>query len=115
MDAMQRKLAKAISGKVKRVLEDVGRHLTTTHVDVAKHKAAAALTANRAGLVVANDIEVAIRNIARDYPDVRPVFADSKGAAETVGKIPEVRELLNYAVSDEYFQARSHLGIAITG
>lgn len=115
MEAMQRKLAKAISGKVKRVLEDVGRHLTTTHVDVAKHKAAAALTANRAGLVVANDIEVAVRNIARDYPDVRPVFADSKGAAETVGKIPEVRELLNYAVSEEYFQARSHLGIAISG
>jgi tetratricopeptide (TPR) repeat protein len=115
LDAMQRKLAKALSSRARKLLEDVGRHLTSAHIDVAKHRAFGVLTANRAGLAVANDIEVAVRNIARDYPDVRPVFADARGAAETIGKIPEVRDVLTYAVSEEYFAARALLGIAIKG
>ncbi len=113
LDSMQRKLAKALSSRARKVLEEIGRHLTSAHIDVAKHRAAAALTANRAGMVVTNDVEVAVRNIARDYPDVRPVFTDAHGAARTLGKIPEVKEILNYAVTEEYFQARAHLQIAI--
>jgi hypothetical protein len=112
-DLMQRKLAKALSSKARKQLEDAARTLNPSHIDVARHRAAAALTANRAGLVAANDVEVSVRNIARDYPDVRPVFSDSRGAANSIGKIPEVKEILNYAISEEYFQVRTQLGIAI--
>ena len=70
-------------------------------------------TANRAGLVLTNDIEVAVRNIVRNHPNVRAVFKDAAGARDTIGKIEEVRELFRYAVSEEYCAARAKLGFSI--
>jgi len=54
-----------------------------------------------------------VRNIAKRYPNVRPVFRDAAGAEETVGQIPEVRELLAFAGSEEYFATRARLGFSI--
>lgn len=112
LDAMMRQVGKAVPARSRRVLEEAGRLLPSIHVDVVRHRAAATHTANRAGLVITNDIEVAIRNIAKQH-DVRAVFPDAKGAAETLGKVPAIRELLSYAVSDEYFAARAKLGFSI--
>lgn len=112
MDAMQR-LLRGLSGKVRRALDEVGGALFTTHVDVERHRAAASHTANRAGLVMTNDVEVAVRNVAKDHPHVRPVFRDAEGARDTVGRIAGVRELLNYAISEDYFAARAKLGFSI--
>lgn len=113
VDAMQKRVLRALSSRGKRQLEDLRAALAGFRLDLQRHRTGAVLTAQRAGLVLTNDIEVAVRNIAKDYPDVRPVFADAKGAAATIGKIPEVRELLSYAVSEEYFAARSKLGFSI--
>ena len=113
LEAMQRTLSKAVSSKARRALEEAGRGISSAHVDVVRHRKAAQHTANRAGLVVTNDVEVAVRNIAREHPDVRPVFADAQGAQESLGKVPEIRELLSYAVSEEYFAARAKLGFSI--
>ncbi len=113
LDAMGRRLQKAIPGKLKRAFEEVGQKLPSTHIDAAKHRSAAGSTANHAGLVMCNDIEVAVRSIARGYPEVRAVFMDADGASQTLGQMPEVCELLNYAVSEEYFAARAKLGFSI--
>ena len=112
LEAMQRQITKVLPSRSRKMLEEAGRMLFNTHVDVVRHRAAAQHTANRAGLVVTNDIEVAVRNIAKDH-DVRPVFPDAAGAAETLGKVAAIRELLAYAVSEEYFRARAKLGFSI--
>ena len=113
LDAMSRRVQKGMSGKVRRAFDEAGQGLPSSHVDVVRHRASAAATADRAGLVMCNDIEVAVRNIAKRYPDVRPVFMDAEGASQTLGKMPEVCELLGFAVSEEYFAARAKLGFSI--
>lgn len=112
LELMQRHL-KAVSSRARRALEEVGRTIPRSHVDLTRHAQAAQFTANRAGLVTTNDVEVAIRHIAKGYPDVRPVFRDAEGARQTVGSIPAVRDILVYAVSEEYFAARAKLGFSI--
>jgi hypothetical protein len=113
LDAMQRRVLRALSSKSKRILEDMRPQLATLRFDVTRYRAAALATGYRAALVLSNNIDVAVRSIARDHPEVKAVFADPKGAAATIGRIPEVRELLAYAVSEEYFGARAKLGFSI--
>ena len=113
LDAMTRTLARTLPTRIRRDLEAVGSRLFKTHVDVNKHRRAAYNSANRAGLVVTNDLEVAIRHIARAHPDVRPVWRDADGARETIGQVEEIRDLLCYAVSEEYLSIRSKLGFSI--
>lgn len=113
LDNMQKRVLKALSSRAKRQLEEMRSSLSGLRFDLGRHRTGAAHTAFRAGLVLTNDVEVAVRNIAKDHPDLRPVFADPRGAAATVGKIPEVRELLAYAISEEYFAARAKLGFSI--
>lgn len=111
-EQMQR-LLKGVPSKTKKQLEEIGERLIRAPIDVARHRAAMGHTANRAGLALTNDIAVAVRNIAKNYPNVRPVFRDASGAEETVGQIAEVRELLAYAISEEYFAVRARLGFSI--
>jgi tetratricopeptide (TPR) repeat protein len=113
LDAMMKRVEKSISSRGKRLLYDMRSQLVQLRIDFTKYRLAAVHTGYRAGLVMTNDIEIAVRNIAKEHPDIRPVFADAKGAAATIGKIPEVRELLAYAVSEEYFAARAKLGFSI--
>lgn len=114
MEAMRRQLLRGISSRVKKLLEErIAQHLAGLPVDVPKHLDAIVHTANRAAMAVTNDIEVAVRNIAKSYPDIRPVFRDAQGASETIGQIPEVRALLAYVVSEEYFALRAKLGFSI--
>ena len=113
LDAMTRMLTRSLSSRARRELEERGRALRQTHIDINKHRKAAYNSANRAGLVVTNDLEVAVRHIARAHPDVRPIWRDADGARDTIGKVEEIRDLLNYAVSEEYFSARSKLGFSI--
>ncbi|MBK6685137.1 MAG: tetratricopeptide repeat protein [Deltaproteobacteria bacterium] len=112
MDATMARLNKALSSKTRRVVEEIGKNLFNTHVEVTRHRTGAAHTANRAGLIMTNDLEVVLRNIAQEQ-GVKPVFMDTKGAIETIGKVAEVRELMSYAISEEYFAARAKLGFSI--
>lgn len=112
LEAIQRRL-RSMASRTRRQIEDVAPKLMGSPLDPAAFRAAQVHTANRAALVLTNDIEVAVRNVAKDHPDIRPVFRDPDGAADTVGRIPEVRELLNFAVSEAYFGARRRLGFSI--
>lgn len=112
LEGMQRRL-RGLSSKYRRQLEEMAPRLIGAPLDPRAHLEASRHTANRAAMVLTNDIEAAVRNLAKDHPDVRPVFQDADRAAETIGRIPEVRELLNFAVSDAYFVARARLGFSI--
>jgi tetratricopeptide (TPR) repeat protein len=60
------------------------------------------LTANRVGLILANDLETAAR-----------VIATEQGVQSALPAKDRLRELLSYSVSEEYFSVRRHLGIDI--
>ena len=113
LEEVQRTLLRHISTRTRRFLEDIARQLPVKAVDLAAHRQGAEHTANRAGLVAANDIETAIRAIARGRPNLKTVFSNTQEAVEVLGQVPEVRDLLAYAMSDEYFEARARLGFSI--
>jgi tetratricopeptide (TPR) repeat protein len=69
---------------------------------VGNWRAATDLTANRVGFIVANDFQVAAKGIA------------TEGASLSSMSVKErLRDLLAYAVSEQYFQVRRHLGLQI--
>jgi lipopolysaccharide biosynthesis regulator YciM len=62
------------------------------------------LAANRAGLLLCNDLEVAARMVQTDPTPLSPLTVKDK-----------LKDLIRYAISEEYFQLRSSLGITIDG
>jgi len=60
------------------------------------------LTANRVGLIVANDLETAARAVATE-----------RGASTTLSAKERLRELLAYSASEDYFAVRRHLGLEV--
>jgi tetratricopeptide (TPR) repeat protein len=58
------------------------------------------LTANRAGLILCNDLEVAARRVAVE-----------SGGFSTLPAKDRLRDLLAYSVSEGYFAVRRHLGL----
>ena len=113
LDVVQRRILKSISSRTRRLIEEMGRHLDGKVKGYQAYRDAMICTANRAGFVLSNDIEVAVRNIARDHANMRSVFSDARGAAETLGGLFEVRDLLCYAMSEAYFHTRVNLGFSI--
>ena len=112
LDNMMKKLTRFMSRRGRKLLEELGPRLPQLRLETERQRWASIHTANRAGLVLANEIEISIRAIARDA-GIRPGFADANGAREVFGNNPEVKELLAYAVSEEYFAARTKLGFSI--
>lgn len=71
---------------------------------ISSWRAATDLTANRVGFILANDFEVAAKGIA------------TEGASLSSMSVKErLRELLAYAVSEQYFAVRRHLGLHVRG
>ncbi len=112
LDNVTRKLTRFLSRRGKQLLSELAPRVGALRFEVDRHKAAALNTAVRAGLVLTNDIEVAIRSLARES-GTKAVFADANGARDTIGQNSEIRELLAYAISEEYFAARAKLGFSI--
>jgi tetratricopeptide (TPR) repeat protein len=105
-----KKLASALQRQVPApLLEQVGE--LSSKLDgrlgdglVSNWRAATDLTANRVGLIVANDFETAARAIA------------TEGASLSNLSVKErLRDLLAFAVSEPYFQVRRHLGLHVRG
>ncbi|HEY3356569.1 MAG TPA: SIR2 family protein [Polyangia bacterium] len=70
-------------------------------LDLSAWLTATDLTASRAGLVLCGDLETAAKIVAADTRTLSPL-----GATE------RVRQLVTYAVSEDYFTLRRHLGLA---
>ena len=80
----------------------VTKLLNTGAIDLKKWVAGVDLSADRAGMVLANDLEVALEMIK--------AFDES---SSSVPSKERARELLLYAVSEDYFSLRRRLGINI--
>jgi hypothetical protein len=103
-----RKLAAVLRAEVAGpVLEQIGGRSAglgdpTGDGRVAGWRAATDLTGNRAGFIVANDLEAAARAIA------------TEGATLSgLGVKDRLRDLLGYAASEAYFAVRRHLGLQV--
>jgi tetratricopeptide (TPR) repeat protein len=70
---------------------------------VAGWRSATDLTANRVGLILCNDFEIAARLIATEAPGQSTISAKDR-----------LRDLLAYSVSEQYFQVRRHLGLVVS-
>jgi len=89
------------------LLEQVGElsHKLTGRVGnglVSTWRAATDLTANRVGLILANDFEVAAKGIATEGTSLSGMSVKER-----------LRDLLAYAVSEQYFAVRRHLGLHV--
>ncbi len=65
-------------------------------------RSATDLTANRVGLILANDLEIAARLVATEA-----------GAMSTMTAKDRLRDLLAFSVSEGYFTVRRHLGVHV--
>jgi hypothetical protein len=85
-------------------LAEVVRRFIASGAEVELHKWAIAVdyTSTRAGFLLCNDLETAVAQIMSE-----PIAV---GSADPKDK---VRDLIQWSVSEEYFELRSHLGLAI--
>lgn len=107
------KLKKALPYKVSKRLAELFGELHTTPFSSARWRRLARESANRAGLLAAGDLTVAVRvltseGVGRPLDDV--TTEDVRAMAAMPGA---VRDLLRYAVSEEYFTLRSRFGTAV--
>jgi hypothetical protein len=89
------------------VLEQVGAVASKMHIDptngvISTWRSATDLTANRVGLILCNDLQIAARAIATE-----------KTPQSTLSAKERLRDLLAYSVSEEYFSVRRHLGLSL--
>lgn len=70
---------------------------------IAGWQSATDLTANRVGLILSNDLEIAARKVATEA-----------GGLSVMPVKQRLRELLAYSVSEKYFAVRRHLGLSVT-
>jgi golgin subfamily B member 1 len=85
-------------------LVEVVRRFLDSKAEVDLHRWAVAVdyTSTRAGLLLCNDLEVAVQQVLSE-----PIAVGSADPKE------KVRDLIQWSVSEEYFELRSHLGLAI--
>lgn len=110
-DVLARRLAKAMSRRARRALERPARALAkgvATNVD--GWAAAAAATADRAGLVLCGDVPTALHAILRTAAG-EPV--EGPAAAAAARTRPDALALLVFAASEEHFALRQRLRLAI--
>jgi golgin subfamily B member 1 len=91
----------AVLEQVGAVAGKIGAHELGNGV-VASWRSATDLTANRVGLILCNDLEAAARAVATEAAAMSGLSVKDR-----------LRDLLSYAVSEEYFGVRRHLGLAI--
>jgi hypothetical protein len=107
-----RALAKALARKARRALEPAARALPSllSPADVETWRAAAAASADRAGLVLCGHVPSALAVLLRDPGGRAPEGAEAIAAARAR---PDALALLAFAASEEHFLLRQRLRSAI--
>jgi len=111
-DDLVRQVAKGLSRRARKALEQPARALAAAHPppDVEAYRAAAARTADRVGLLLCGDVPTALESLLRDGGGRIPARAEAVALAAAR---PDVRALLAFAASDVHFALRQRLRVAI--
>jgi hypothetical protein len=108
------KLKKNVPYKVSKQLVELFQGLGTTSWSSLRWRSVVHQIGNRTGLVLSGDLATAVRIVVRDagaLPDGRPATPEEIRRIAVTSE--PVRELLRFAVSDDYFHLREKLGTAI--
>jgi cellulose synthase operon protein C len=111
LEGMTKKVGGALSRKAKGMLAEPVGALMGSRVDLKAFLAAAPFSEARAGLLLSGAFDAAVRLIAKETQ--RPLASDAQKLATTIESEPRLADLIAYALSDDHFQARQALRLAI--
>lgn len=110
---LTRRLRKAMSGKAVRALEALAPELSRLRsLDLTAWLRGALASADRAGALLCGDAGIALQVLLRGEARAHLKLDSPAAVAGAVRGRREIAELLDFAVSDEYFRLRAKLRIA---
>jgi len=111
VDGLSKRVASALSRRVKGALAEPLSALSRTPVDLDAFLAAAPLSENRAGLVLCGAFDAAARLVARDTGVT--LAGDTAAMVSSLVANAQLLDLISFSLSDENFSARQALRLAI--
>jgi len=112
VEALAKRIGGAISRKAKGQLTEPLSHLATSpRVDFEAYLAAVPLSENRAGMLLAGAFDAAARLVARDTGV--NLAGDTNAMIGALESNTQLVDLVAFSLSDEHFQARQALKLAI--
>jgi len=114
-DGASKRLRKAYSWKAVRAIAAPALAIARGEpLDVAHTIEALGWSADRAGLIVCGDVAAGLDMLLRDDPSAPGLrTSDRAQVLGAVAKRRELRELLTYALSDDFFCLRARLGLTV--
>jgi hypothetical protein len=114
-DEMVKQLRKAYSRKALKTLETPALALgDSTKVDTHTLMEGLSLSADRAGMLMCGDVAIGLGVVLREDPSMANSKVDSADPTFAALKQREdLRDLLSYSLSDEFFRLRQRLGMAL--
>lgn len=112
-EALVKKMNVGLSRKTKNLIVEPLAALSAKprDIDLALFLQSAVLTENRAGLLLAGGFDAAVRLVARESGTA--LAGDTQAMARAIEANPHLADLVSFALSDELFQARQILKLAI--
>lgn len=113
LDSLIKRVGGALSRKTKAALAEPVAVLaaSTRSLDLAGYLQAAPLSEARAGLLLSGAFDAAVRILAKEA--AKPLAGETAKLAATIEGDPRLADLVGYALSDDHFQARQALRLAI--
>ena len=112
LEAQTKKIGSALSRKAKAALvEPLAALAAAPHLDLQAFLDVAPLSQARAGLLLSGAFDAAVRLIAKDAG--KPLATDAGKLIVTIEAEPRLADLVSFALSDDHFQARQALRLAI--
>jgi len=110
-----KQLRKAFPRKALKALEGPATAFgAQTKIDLPRTVEALAFSADRAGALLCADIGVALNVLLKDDPSATNLRLDTGDPiAQTVRQRSDLRALIQFAISDEFFKLRQKIGVAI--
>lgn len=110
-----KQLRKACSRKALKALEGpAAAAAKAPPLDVEGFAAGMALSANRAGLLVCGDVAAGLSALLREDPSLSGVRPEGvEPVLLAVRQRADLRDLINYALSEDFFRLRQKLGMAV--
>ncbi|MFH1809624.1 MAG: tetratricopeptide repeat protein [Pseudomonadota bacterium] len=114
VEELSKRVAKALSRGARKTLAPLIAELDQgrAQINLQRYLQATDLTRVRAGMLLANDIESALRLVARDL-GVNYSLNDIDALNLVLLRQPRMREIFAFSISEDYFSARRALHVAI--
>lgn len=112
LEALQLGFHRALPKRQRRLLEPPALELSDRPVDPARWRGAMQQTEDRVALAVCGDLQAALRLVLRDESlNLQSRLERPEDFAQFAG--PRLRQLLSFAISEEYLTLRERVGMAV--